>query len=100
GYTPEQLASCWDNEDLIWTHFIENELLFATNPFEIRKYTGEAPFTDAISTDAPGRLGRWVGWNIVEQYQEKEGLSLVELMAESNAEKIFRDSGYRPQKPE
>lgn len=100
GYTPEQLTSCWDNEDLIWTHFIENELLFATNPFEIRKYTGEAPFTDAISPDAPGRLGRWVGWNIVEQYQEKEGLSLVELMAESNAEKIFRDSGYRPQKPE
>ncbi|MFN5331700.1 MAG: gliding motility lipoprotein GldB [Bacteroidota bacterium] len=100
GYMPDQLASCWENEDVIWTHFIENELLFETNPFEIRKYIGEAPFTDAISSEAPGRLGRWVGWNIVEQYQEKEGISLVELMAEANAEKIFRDSKYRPQKPE
>ena len=37
GYTLEQIQACWDNEDIIWTHFIENELLFETNPFEIRK---------------------------------------------------------------
>ncbi|MBM3425782.1 MAG: gliding motility lipoprotein GldB [Bacteroidetes bacterium] len=96
GYTPEQIQACWDNEDLIWTHFIENELLFETNPFEIRKYMGEAPATDAISADAPGRIGRWIGWNIVEEYALQQDLSLPELMRESNAKKLFRDSGYRP----
>jgi gliding motility-associated lipoprotein GldB len=91
GYTPEQIQACWDNEDLIWTHFIENELLFETNPFEIRKYIGEAPSTDAISADAPGRIGRWIGWNIVEEYAIQQDLSLPELMRESDAKKLFRD---------
>ena len=100
GYTPEQIQACWDNEDLIWTHFIENELLFETNPFEIRKYIGEAPSTDAISMDAPGRIGRWIGWNIVEEYAIQQELSLPELMRVSDAKKLFRDSGYRPRNGE
>jgi gliding motility-associated lipoprotein GldB len=96
GYTPEQIQACWDNEDVIWAHFIENELLFETNPFEIRKYIGEAPSTDAISPDAPGRIGRWIGWNIVEEYAVQKDLSLPELMREADAKKLFKDSGYRP----
>lgn len=100
GYTPNEIEECWSNEEFIWSHFVENELLFQTNPFEIRKYIGEAPFTDAISTNAPGRLGRWVGWNIVDDYQVSQDLELPLLMAESDVEKIFRQSGYRPRRPE
>ena len=96
GYTPEQIKASWDNEDLIWAHFVENELLFQSNPFENRKYIGEAPATDAISPEAPGRMGRWIGWNIVEEYQTKQDLSLPELMQEADAKKMFKDSGYRP----
>ena len=100
GYTPEEIEECWANEEYIWSHFVENELLFETNPFEIRKYIGEAPFTDAISTKAPGRLGRWMGWNIVDDFRINQDLSLPELMQEANAEQIFRQSGYRPRRPE
>jgi gliding motility-associated lipoprotein GldB len=100
GYDPSEIQQCWDNEEFIWSHFVENELLYETNPFEIRKYIGEAPFTDAISTDAPGRLGRWVGWNIVDDYQAKQDLSISIVMGESDVEKIFRQSGYRPRRPE
>ena len=99
GYTPEAISESFDNEELIWSHFVENELLYETNPFEIRKYIGEAPFTDAISTKAPGRLGRWLGWNIVDDYQFNQDVPLDVLMAEPDAEKIFRESGYRPRKP-
>ncbi len=98
GYTPEAISESFDNEELIWSHFVENELLYETNPFEIRKYIGEAPFTDAISTKAPGRLGRWLGWNIVDDYKFNQDVSLKELMAEPDAEKIFRASNYRPRK--
>lgn len=96
GYTPEAISESFDNEELIWSHFVENELLYETNPFEIRKYIGEAPFTDAISTKAPGRLGRWLGWNIVDDYQFNQDVPLDVLMEEADAEKIFRLSGYRP----
>ena len=100
GYTPEEIAECFDNEEYIWSHFVENELLYETNPFEIRKYIGEAPFTDAISTKAPGRLGRWLGWNIVDDYRFNQDVDLAGLMLESDVEKIFRQSGYRPRRPE
>lgn len=96
GYTPEQIQACWDNEDIIWAHFIENELLFQTNPFEIRKYIGEAPSTDAISADAPGRIGRWIGWNIVEQFASNGNRSLEEVMQESDVKMLFKASKYRP----
>ncbi|GMQ31373.1 gliding motility lipoprotein GldB [Algoriphagus confluentis] len=100
GYTPEEIEECWSNEEYIWSHFVENELLYETNPFEIRKYIGEAPFTDAISTKAPGRLGRWMGWNIVDDYRMNQQVDLAILMGESDAEKIFRQSEYRPRRPE
>lgn len=99
GYTPEAISESFDNEELIWSHFVENELLYETNPFEIRKYVGEAPFTDAISTNAPGRLGRWLGWNIVDDYVANQGVDLAVLMSEPDAQKIFKESGYRPRKP-
>jgi gliding motility-associated lipoprotein GldB len=100
GYTPSEIEDCWANEEFIWSHFVENELLYETNPFDIRKYIGEAPFTDAISTNAPGRLGRWIGWNIVDDYRIKQDLELPVLMGESDVEKIFRQSGYRPRRQE
>lgn len=98
GYSEEEIKNSYSNEELIWSHFIENELLFETNPFEIRKYTGEAPATDAISMEAPGRLGRWIGWNIVDDYRFNNSISINELMAEKDADKIFRQSGYRPRR--
>ena len=98
GYTEEEIADSYANEEFIWSHFIDNELLFETNAFVIRKYTGEAPFTDEISMDAPGRLGRWVGWNIVDDYRFNNSLSINELMEEKDADKIFRQSGYRPRR--
>lgn len=96
GYSNEEIQASYANEELIWSHFIENKLLFETNPFEIRKYTGEAPFTDAISMEAPGRIGRWIGWNIVDEYRFNNSLTINELMKEKNADLIFRQSGYRP----
>lgn len=98
GYTEEEVAACFANEVMIWSHFVENDLLFTTNPFEIRKYIGEAPYTDAISPDAPGRLGRWLGWNIVDDYRFNNKFSLQEVMMESDTEKIFRQSGYKPRR--
>ncbi len=96
GYTDDEVGEIYSNEEYIWSHFVENELLYETNPFEIQKYLGEAPSTDAISTKAPGRLGRWLGWNIVDDFQVSTESSLSDIMANSDAEYIFRQSGYRP----
>jgi gliding motility-associated lipoprotein GldB len=99
GYETDEILGSYANEEMIWGHFIENELLFETNPFEIRKYTGEAPFTDEISPDAPGRIGRWIGWNIVDDYQINHDITLPELMEQEDARLVFKESGYKPRRP-
>lgn len=96
GYTPEEIVACFDNEEFIWSYFVENDLFFETNPFIIRKYTGEAPATDEISPDAPGRIGRWLGWNIVDDFRTNNNLDLRELMDVVDTGRIFRQSGYKP----
>lgn len=96
GYTPKEIMACFDNEEYIWSYFVENDLFFETNPFIIRKYTGEAPATDEISPDAPGRIGRWLGWNIVDDFRFNKNVELRELMEMSDTGIIFRQSGYKP----
>lgn len=98
GYSAEEIQACFDNEQLIWAHLVENDLLFETNPFVIRKYTGEAPATDEISPEAPGRLGRWLGWNIVDDYVFNQNIGLHQMMDETDAGKIFKLSGYKPRR--
>ncbi|WP_226389713.1 gliding motility lipoprotein GldB [Penaeicola halotolerans] len=97
GYTDQQVADVVVNEELIWSYFVENQLIFSDNPTEITKFVGERPGTFEISPECPGRIGRWLGWNIVDQYVlNEEAFEVSDVMAESDAEKIFRLSKYRP----
>jgi gliding motility-associated lipoprotein GldB len=96
-YPGSQLEDVEKNKDIIWGHFIQNQLLFETKPFLIEKYVGERPKVIEIGEKCPGRIGRWVGWQIVRKYMEEHPqLSLQDLMKEKDAQKIFRESHYKP----
>jgi hypothetical protein len=57
----------------------------------------DAPFTSPVSQESPGRLGTFIGWQIVKGYMEKnDKLGLKDLMNEENFQKILENSGYRP----
>jgi len=97
GYTPEQWKWSKTNEKQIWGYVIDQKHLFSTDLQLIRKYMNDAPFTAPVSQDSPGRLGTWLGWQIVESYMSKNPkISLTDLMKESNYQKMLEDSGYRP----
>jgi gliding motility-associated lipoprotein GldB len=99
GYSGQELADVKHNEGKIWAHFIEKSLLYEKNPFLINKYLGERPSTPEIDAKAPGRLGAWVGWQIVRNYMEKNpDVTLPELMSNTDAQKIFNESKYKPEK--
>ena len=99
SYSDQELADVYHNEGRIWAHFVEKSLLFEKNPFQIQKYVGERPFTPEIDSKAPGRLGAWVGWQIVRAYMERNPkVTLPELMAETDYKKIFNESKYKPKK--
>ena len=97
GYTAEEIQLVKENQEVIWANLIENELLYETDRFIINKFTGESPNVVEISEKCPGRVGAWVGWEIVRNYMEENPeVSFVELMNETDAHKIFQKSGYKP----
>ncbi|MFA5045758.1 MAG: hypothetical protein WC542_07500 [Paludibacter sp.] len=97
GYTAEQWKWCNTYQKEIWGATIDQKDLFSTDLTLIGKYMNDAPFTAPISQDSPGRLGTWIGWQIVKSYMKRNShTSLTELMNENNYQKILENSGYRP----
>ena len=97
GYTPDQWKWSKTNEKQIWGAMIDQKHLFSTDMQLIRKYMNDAPFTAPISQESPGRLGTWMGWQIVKSYMKTNvKVGLQDLMNETSSQKILEDSGYRP----
>ncbi|MCU0390097.1 MAG: gliding motility lipoprotein GldB [Thermoflexibacter sp.] len=97
SYTSEGIQKSFDNQDLLWAHFVEKNLFFEKSFAVLNRYTGERPFTSEIGDDCPGRIGRWVGWQIVRSYlKNNPSIDLPKLMVEKNAPSIFQKSKYRP----
>ena len=97
AYKPEQIEWCKNNEENVWTWFVENRKLMSTDFMEIKKYCDEAPFTSDFSKESPGRIGVWIGWQIVRSYMEhNKDITLPELMAEDDFQKIMNMSKYNP----
>ncbi|PIB37619.1 hypothetical protein BFP72_17990 [Reichenbachiella sp. 5M10] len=101
GYTAEEMTLVEANQEVIWANLIENELLYETDHFLKNKFVGESPNVYEISEKCPGRVGAWVGWQIVRKYMENNpDVTLQELMKETDGHKIFQKSGYKPKNVE
>jgi uncharacterized protein YneF (UPF0154 family) len=47
--------------------------------------------------ESPGKIGRWIGWRLVEQYMNQNPeITLDELMKNQNFQEIVKQSGYKP----
>jgi gliding motility-associated lipoprotein GldB len=99
GFTNKELVDLQFNEGKVWAHFIEKNLLYNTTPFIIQKYIGERPNVPEIGKTCPGRVGAWVGWQIVRKYMaEHPNVTLAQLMAEKDSQRILNQSRYRPKR--
>lgn len=98
-YSPSEIKGARENQDLIWARFVEDQVLYATNHIVKQKFLGERPQTIEVGEKCPGRIAIWVGWQIVDKYAEThEQTTLPDLMTISNADRIFKESHYKPQK--
>jgi hypothetical protein len=99
GYTQREMVGLEGNEGRVWAHFLEKNLLYSTTPFLLQKYVGERPNVPEIDKTCPGRVGQWLGLQIVRKYvAEHPEVSLSRLMAERNAQRILNESHYRPKR--
>ena len=81
----------------MWQYLLEHDLLFSTDQFEVRKLTGDAPFTAYFTNESPGRAAVWIGFRIIESYMMKNtDVSLEELMRETDIQRILEKAKYAP----
>ncbi|MDD3004846.1 gliding motility lipoprotein GldB [Flavobacterium sp.] len=100
GYTPEQIKWCQDNESYMWRYFIEESLLYDTDPKLGSRFIHRAPFSKfylEIDNESPGRVGTWIGWQIVRAYAENNKIDVKKLLT-TDATTIFNNSKYKPKK--
>ncbi|MCZ4694418.1 gliding motility lipoprotein GldB [Ancylomarina euxinus] len=96
-YSSEDYKWCVDNETQVWAYLIEQKHLFSTQTSMTRNYINDAPFTTGMPQESPGRIGTWVGLQIVKSYMAKHSeLSIPQLMAEDDYAAILRESAYQP----
>lgn len=99
GYTSEEIEGSRENAHLIWYRLVEDQVLYATSHLVKQKYLDPRPKTLEVGEKCPGRIGQWVGWEIVKSYMKRHpDTPLPELMQMKNADQLFKQSGYRPVK--
>jgi gliding motility-associated lipoprotein GldB len=100
GYSNEKFEWVINNESQIWKYFVENKLLYSTDSNLYGRFIGNAPFSKFyidIDKESPGKIGVWMGWNIVRSYMHNNNVTLKQLLQTPAAE-IFKKSKYKPKK--
>ena len=94
-YSGEKLANVEENKDVLWVYFLSHELLYETNHLEKQKYMDERPFIPEIGDQCPGRIGAWIGWDILKSYKKEfPDQDLIKILNQPNAQAIFNASKY------
>ena len=98
GYSEEKLQWAIANEEDIWKYFIERKFLFSTDTKLNNRFLDNAPFSKFYLEDdaqSPGRIGVWLGWQIVKSFMQNNDVSLQKLLT-IDSEFLFEKSKYKP----
>ena len=99
-YSPAEFNWAKENEEYIWRHFVENNMLFSADQTLKVRFIEPAPFSKfylSFDAESPGRIGQFIGWQIVRSYMENNDVSL-QRMLQASTEEIFNNSRYKPGK--
>lgn len=95
GYTNTALNWCEENEAVIWKAIVERKHLYTPDPLTTAQYFEDIP-SRFLADEAPGNLGTWVGWQIIDRYMKENTVSLQALMHNNNSQEILTASKYKP----
>ena len=93
--TKSEYDWCVEYESALWTTIIERKYLYTPDVATTSKFFQPIPST-FISKDAPGDLGYFIGYRIVEKYMKRTKSGYEELMKNNDAQDILKKSKYKP----
>ena len=101
NYTEDELAWAFDNEEQIWRYFVEQQLLYSTDSELDNRFLNPAPFSKfqlELDIESPGRLGRFMGWQIVRAFMDNNPDLTPTQLLKTPPDVIFKKSNYKPKK--
>ena len=97
GYSAKKLKWCEQNENLMWSYLVNKKLIYTIERLDIKKFIGDAPFTNVFTENSPGRTGIWIGWQIVRSFMNNNSeVTLDQLMKLDDPQYILNQSKYYP----
>ncbi|WNM19194.1 gliding motility lipoprotein GldB [Flavobacterium capsici] len=103
GYLPEQITWCQENESYMWRFFIDENILYSSDSRLPNRFINLAPFSKfylEIDNESPGRVGQWIGWQIVRSFMKNNEKVTVQDLLKMDYKEIFDRSKYKPKKNE
>lgn len=101
AYTEEELSWVKENELYIWKYLIEHQILYKTDPDLARRLLEPAPFSKfylELDNQSPGRVGRWIGWQIVKSFMNQNPKTSAQELLSMPFQKLFYLSKYKPKR--
>ena len=97
AYDKKQYEWCSRHQSLIWRTILEKNHLFTADYYTTGRYINEAPHTAVLPVESPGRVGVWLGYQIISSYMKKKpDAGWQELMENTNYQELLKQSKYKP----
>lgn len=97
GYSKEQYEWCTRHQSQIWKTILENHHLFTANYLTTNQYLKDAPYTAYLPVESPGKVGVWLGFQIISAYMKQNPkTNWQELMENAKYQELLKQSKYKP----
>ena len=97
GYTAEDMAGCYANEQNVWARLLDMEVLYEQLGPKNMKIVMPSPNATNVYTEAPGEIGNWIGLRIVEAYMKRNPeTSMDDLIQLRDSQKLLEAAKYKP----
>ena len=100
-YTKEEFNWALENEKYVWQYFIEKQVLYQTQIEWVQRFIEPAPFSKfylQLDNETPGRIGSWLGWQIVNSYMTQFPETPLDELLKISSQKLFNLSKYKPKR--
>ncbi|MCS7073483.1 MAG: hypothetical protein NZ108_03350 [Bacteroidia bacterium] len=94
AYADSNFRFCQTFEAEIYNELMP--LLYSTDHQKYSRFLDDKPFTPGFDRSSPGRLGHWIGWQIVRAYMRKHSEITIQALLTKPYQEIFKESGYKP----
>jgi len=97
-FSKAQMDWVEENEASIWQYIVYEDLLFSKEEQQFRTFINYAPFAKGMPPEAPGRVGYYIGYRMVNEYMDNNEIDTEDLMYLTDSREFLKQSKYKPTK--